>query len=175
MRSTQRPGHRDAAQESRQVKKPFNRFGHNLFTDLLVIQCTFSQSPWKVEMMTPTKWVSYIRDLSGTAGAAIISLDGARCAAVGEWAATSLEELSYTALISNIPSAKGKDLTYGGKRFVVTRAIEDAIFAQFGSEGLIFGKSVTVIVAAHHTSRQIGSEVSEQVAKVVANLCHHRL
>jgi hypothetical protein len=104
-------------------------------------------------------------------GSAIISFQGMRMATTGKWLATPDEEGAYAPLLKDVASAQAKPIFYAGKQFIVTRAIEETIFALFGSnEGLILKTAETVFVAAHYTEGQVGSEVSSQVVNTVDQL-----
>jgi hypothetical protein len=116
-------------------------------------------------------WAAYLVEVGYVAsGSAIISLQGARCGTQGSWGATSAEEVNYAALLKDIGSAQAKGLTYGGKKYIITRAVDDTILAQLGKEGLVLQKSVTVVVAAHYTEGQVVGQVAGKVSKVVNQL-----
>jgi hypothetical protein len=116
-------------------------------------------------------WPAYLTEISYVAAdSAIISLQGARCGLLGKWAATPTEEVAYAGLLKDIGSAQAKGLTYAGKKFIITRAVDDTILAQLGKEGLVIQKSLTVIVAAHYVDGQIVGTVASKVAKVVNQL-----
>jgi hypothetical protein len=116
-------------------------------------------------------WAAYLTEVAYVAAdSAIISLQGARCGITGKWSASSAEEINYATILKDISSAQAKGLTYGGKKYIVTRALEDTVLAQLGKEGLVIQKSVTVLVAAHYVEGQVASQVAGKVAKVVAQL-----
>jgi hypothetical protein len=116
-------------------------------------------------------WAAYLPLVQQVAdGSAIISLQGAQCGKSGNWKATGAEEQAYAALIKDTASAQAKGLTYGGKKFIVTRVLDDTIFAQLGKEGLVIQKSATVLVAAKFIEGQVANSVSAAVAKVVSQL-----
>jgi hypothetical protein len=116
-------------------------------------------------------WAAYLTEVGYVASdSAIISLQGARCGIAGNWAASSAEEVSYANLLKDIGSAQAKGVTYQGKKFIITRAVEDTILAQLGKEGLVLQKSVTVLVGAHFTEGQVVGQVAGKVSKVVNQL-----
>jgi hypothetical protein len=116
-------------------------------------------------------WAAYLVEVGYVSGgSAIISLQGARCGTQGTWSASSAEEVNYANLLKDIGSAQAKGLTYAGKKYIITRAVEDTILAQLGKEGLVLQKSVTVVVAAHYSDGQVVGAVSGKVAKVVNQL-----
>jgi hypothetical protein len=116
-------------------------------------------------------WAAYLTEVGYVASdSAIISLAGARCGVAGKWAATSAEEVAYAGLLKDIGSAQAKGLTYAGKKFIITRAVDDTILAQLGKEGLVLQKSLTVVVGAHYTEGQVVGQVAGKVAKVVTQL-----
>jgi hypothetical protein len=116
-------------------------------------------------------WAAYLTEVGYVASdSAIISLQGARCGVAGKWAATSAEEVAYAGLLKDIGSAQAKGLTYAGKKFIITRAVDDTILAQLGKEGLVIQKSSTVLVGAHYTEGQVVGQVAGKVAKVVTQL-----
>jgi hypothetical protein len=116
-------------------------------------------------------WAAYLTEVGYVAAdSAIISLQGARCGTAGSWAASSAEEVNYAALLKDIGSAQAKGLTYQGKKYIITRAVDDTILAQLGKEGLVLQKSATVLVAAHYVDGQVASQVAGKVAKVVTQL-----
>jgi hypothetical protein len=118
-----------------------------------------------------TGWDAYLTEVGYVAAdSAIISLTGARCGTAGKWGATQAEEGSYANLLKDIESAQAKGLTYGGKKFIITRAIDDTILAQLGKEGLVIQKSVSVLVVAHYVEGQVVGQVAGKVAKVVTQL-----
>jgi hypothetical protein len=116
-------------------------------------------------------WAAYLVEVGYVAaGSAIISLQGARCGTQGSWGASSAEEVNYANLLKDIGSAQAKGLTYGGKKYIITRAVDDTILAQLGKEGLVLQKSVTVVVAAHYSEGQVVGQVAGKVSKVVNQL-----
>jgi hypothetical protein len=116
-------------------------------------------------------WVAYLTEVGYVASdSAIISLQGAQCGVAGKWAATSAEEVAYSNLLKDIGSAQAKGLTYAGKKFIITRAVDDTILAQLGKEGLVLQKSLNVLVGAHYTEGQVVGQVAGKVAKVVTQL-----
>jgi hypothetical protein len=116
-------------------------------------------------------WAAYLTEVGYVSSdSAIISLAGARCGTNGNWAASSAEEVNYAGLLKDIGSAQAKGLTYQGKKFIITRAVDDTILAQLEKEGLVLQKSVTVIVAAHYTDGQVVGQVAGKVSKVVNQL-----
>jgi hypothetical protein len=116
-------------------------------------------------------WAAYLTEVGYVSSdSAIISLQGARCGINGNWAASTAEEANYASLLKDIGTAQAKGLTYQGKKFIITRAVDDTILAQLGKEGLVLQKSVTVIVAAHYTDGQVVGQVAGKVAKVVGQL-----
>ena len=82
-------------------------------------------------------WAAYLPPVASvTDGCAIISLQGARCGTQGKWQASTAEEQNYAALLNDPASAQSKGLTYGGKKYIITRALDDTIMAQLGKNGL---------------------------------------
>ena len=116
-------------------------------------------------------WEAYLPPVAAvTDGCAIISLQGARCGTKGSWKASTQEEQNYAALLLDPNSAQSKGLTYGGKKYIITRALEDTIMAQLGKNGLVLQKSKTVLVAGHFVEGQVMNSVSSKVAVVVGQL-----
>jgi hypothetical protein len=116
-------------------------------------------------------WRSFLSELCGVvADSAILSLQGARCGIAGAWAASQAEEVNYSRLLKNIGSAQAKGLTYQGTKFIITRAVDDTLFAQLGKEGIVLQKSILIIVAAHYVDGHVPSQVAGKVAKVVTQL-----
>ena len=121
-------------------------------------------------------WEAYLPPVAQvTNGCAIISLQGARCGTKGSWKATTAEEQNYAAILNNISTAGQRPLTYGGKKYIITRAIDDTVMAQLGKEGLVLQKSKTVLVAGHFGEGQVMGAVSAQVAKVVGQLTQNNV
>ena len=122
-------------------------------------------------LLTMTGWEAYLTPVAQvTNGCAIISLQGARCGTKGSWKATTAEEQNYAAILNNISTAGQRPLTYGGKKYIITRALEDTIMAQLGKNGLVLQKSKTVLVAGHFVEGQVMNSVSSKVAVVVGQL-----
>lgn len=116
-------------------------------------------------------WEAYLPPVEAvTNGCAIISLQGARCGTKGKWAASTAEEQNYAAIASNPSTAGQRGVTYGGKKYIITRAVDDTVMAQLGKEGLVIQKAKTVLVAGHFVEGQVMGAVAGQVAKVVAQL-----
>jgi transcriptional regulator CtsR len=116
-------------------------------------------------------WEAYlppVADVSESCG--IVSLQGSRCGKKGNWKASTAEEQNYAQLLNNITSATTKGLTYGGKKYIVSRAVDDTIIAQCAKEGLVLQKSKSVLVAAHTVEGQVLSNAASKVAYVVAQL-----
>lgn len=116
-------------------------------------------------------WAAYLPAVAQvSAGSAIVSLQGARCGTMGSWAASQAEEVKYAQLITNTATAQAQGLTYAGKKFIVTRVMDDTIMAQLGKEGLVIQKANTVLVAAHFKEGQVVNTVSAKLAYVVKTL-----
>lgn len=116
-------------------------------------------------------WAAYLPPVAQvTDGSAIISLQGARCGTMGKWGASQAEEVNYAALLRDVSSAQSKGLTYGGKKYIIIRAIDDTIIAQLGKTGLCLQKTKTVIVAGHFVEGQVLNNVSAKVAHVAQQL-----
>ena len=116
-------------------------------------------------------WVAYLAPVEQVAaGSAIISQQGAHCGHKGDWKANQAEEVNYSNIFKNPTSYAGQSLTFGGKKYMINRALDDMVMAQSGKEGLILQKSKTVIVCAHYTEGQVVGNVSARVDLVVRQL-----
>ena len=100
-------------------------------------------------------------------GCAIISLQGARCGAMGQWKAAYTEEMDFA---QKMLAPQPGSLVYAGKKFIITRAFDDTIMAQAGKEGLVMQKARTVFVVGHFVEGQVMNSVSAKVATVVGQL-----
>jgi hypothetical protein len=108
---------------------------------------------------------------SSSVGSAVLGLDGSHCGDLGSWGATPQEESLYALMIRNTPNAAARGpFTYGGRRFILTRTLDDSLMAQSGKEGVILQRTQRVLVAVHFADSQIMNNVSAKVARVVSQL-----
>lgn len=117
-------------------------------------------------------WEAYLESLTVKADAsAIISIRGDRYAAKGDWKATHAEEVYISKIFERPTYYAGKDLTYGGKKFIICRCEDQFVMAHATMETIILRKSKQCIVGGHYNGGEASaSNLSEAVNTVVSQL-----
>lgn len=96
-------------------------------------------------------WEAYLESLTVKADAsAIMSIRGDRYAAKGDWKATHAEEVYISKIFEKPTSYAGKDLTYGGKKFIICRCEDQFVMAHATQENQSNALLVDTVLVEKH-------------------------
>lgn len=117
-------------------------------------------------------WEAYLEPLRTVSdGSVILSIRGDRYATKGNWKATHAEEVYISKIFERPNYYADKDLTYEGKKLIISRCEDNFVMAHASGDMVILRKSNSCIVGGHcQDSNANGSNLSEAVNTVTSQL-----